>query len=256
MNRIKELFKEKKKDILNVYFTAGYPKLDDTVRIATNLTHCGVDLIELGMPYSDPLADGFTIQQSSMKALKNGMSLDLLFDQVQEFRKSHETPIILMGYLNQLIQYGQKKFLDKCVQIGIDGLILPDLPMDIFQKEFQKDLEERDIAFSFLITPQTSDERILLADQLSTGFVYVVSQSSITGKTGDISITQQAYFDYINKMNLSTPTLIGFGIHDKSTYEVACSNSNGAIIGSAFIRALDGENTIKDKVKNFVSLIR
>tara|TARA_B100000497_G_C7636150_1_gene382391 strand:+ start:325 stop:1095 length:771 start_codon:yes stop_codon:yes gene_type:complete len=256
MNRIKELFKKKKKDILNVYFTAGYPKLDDTVRIATNLTHCGVDLIELGMPYSDPLADGFTIQQSSMKALKNGMSLDLLFDQVKEFRKSHETPIILMGYLNQVIQYGQEKFLDKCVQIGIDGLILPDLPMDIFQNEFKKDLEERDIAFSFLITPQTSDERILLADQLSTGFVYVVSQSSITGKTGDISTTQQAYFDHINKMNLSTPALIGFGIHDKSTYEVACSNSNGAIIGSAFIRALDGEKTINDKVKSFVHSIR
>ena len=256
MNRIKKLFKEKNKNILNVYFTAGHPKLQDTAEIAAALDKNGVDLIELGMPYSDPLADGLTIQQSSMKALKNGMTLDLLFDQVQKIRSQQDTPIILMGYLNQVIQYGQKKFLDRCEEIGIDGLILPDLPMDIYVQEFQKDLEDRDIVISFLITPQTSDDRIKKADELSTGFVYVVSQSSITGKTGDISDAQQKYFDRINAMNLSSPSLIGFGIHDKKTYNVACTNSNGAIIGSAFIRALEGDESIEDKVGQFIQSIR
>ena len=256
MNRIKKLFKEKNENILNVYFTAGHPKLQNTAEIAATLDKNGVDLIELGMPYSDPLADGLTIQQSSMKALKNGMTLDLLFDQVQKIRSQQDTPIILMGYLNQVIQYGQKKFLDRCEEIGIDGLILPDLPMDIYVQEFQKDLEDRDIVISFLITPQTSDDRIKKADELSTGFVYVVSQSSITGKTGDISDAQQKYFDRINAMNLSSPSLIGFGIHDKKTYNVACTNSNGAIIGSAFIRALEGDESIEDKVGQFIQSIR
>jgi tryptophan synthase alpha chain len=256
MNRIKKLFKEKNKNILNVYFTAGHPKLQNTAEIAATLDKNGVDLIELGMPYSDPLADGLTIQQSSMKALKNGMTLDLLFDQVQKIRSQQDTPIILMGYLNQVIQYGQKKFLDRCEEIGIDGLILPDLPMDIYVQEFQKDLEDRDIVISFLITPQTSDDRIKKADELSTGFVYVVSQSSITGKTGDISDAQQKYFDRINAMNLSSPSLIGFGIHDKKTYNVACTNSNGAIIGSAFIRALEGDGSIQDKAGQFIQSIR
>lgn len=256
MNRIKKIFKTKKENILNVYFTAGYPNLNDTGAIAEALTQQGVDIIELGMPYSDPLADGLTIQQSSMKALRNGMKLDLLFQQVAEFRSKYETPIILMGYLNQVIQYGQEKFLDKCVQFGIDGLILPDLPMDIFEEEFKSDLEKRDIAFSFLVTPQTSEERVRRADELSTGFVYVVSQSSITGKTGDISNSQQDYFDRINAMNLQSPTLIGFGIHDKATYQVACSNSNGAIIGSAFIRALDSEDELDNKISAFMKGIR
>ena len=239
-----------------MYFTAGHPKLQDTAEIAAALDKNGVDLIELGMPYSDPLADGLTIQQSSMKALKNGMTLDLLFDQVQEIRSQQDTPIILMGYLNQVIQYGQEKFLDRCEEIGIDGLILPDLPMDIYVQEFQKDLEDRDIVISFLITPQTSDDRIKKADELSTGFVYVVSQSSITGKTGDISDAQQKYFDRINAMNLSSPSLIGFGIHDKKTYEVACTNSNGAIIGSAFIRALEGTMSLEKNIEEFVQAIR
>lgn len=256
MNRIKKVFRDRGDHILNVYFTAGHPDLEDTVEIAGELSKNKVDLIELGMPYSDPLADGLTIQQSSMKALQNGMTLDLLFNQVRYFRKSYDTPIILMGYLNQVIQYGKIKFLDKCVEIGIDGLILPDLPMDIYEEEFKKDMEERDLAFSFLVTPQTSDERIKKADELSTGFVYVVSQSSITGKTGDINTVQQDYFNRINNMQLSSPTLIGFGIHDKATYNVACANSNGAIIGSAFIRALEGEGSIEDKVANFIGSIR
>lgn len=256
MNRIKELFTRKNSDVLNVYFTAGHPNLDDTSVIATALTQSGVDLIELGIPYSDPLADGLTIQQSGMKALQNGMTVEHLFGQVKEFRRSHETPIILMGYLNQVIQYGKEKFLNKCAEIGIDGLILPDLPMDIYQEEYQSLFEEHDIAISFLVTPQTDDQRILLADKLSTAFLYIVSQSSITGKTGDISTKQQEYFDHINTLGLSSPRLIGFGIHDKSTYQVACANSNGAIIGSAFIRALEGDDSVENNVKGFIGGIR
>ena len=256
MNRINQVFQNKEDQILNVYFTAGHPNLDDTVKVGKALTQNGVDLIELGMPYSDPLADGLTIQNSSMTALKNGMNLSLLFDQVEEFRSAHETPIILMGYLNQVIQYGKEEFIKKCSEVGIDGLILPDLPMDIYEEEYLELLKNHNISISFLITPQTSEERIRKADELSTGFIYVVSQSSITGKTGDISTKQQEYFDRINKMGLSSPTLIGFGIHDKATYNVACANSNGAIIGSAFIRALEGEGHVDNKVADFINKIR
>jgi tryptophan synthase alpha chain len=256
MNRVKQLFKRKNKDILNVYFTAGHPHLHDTVTLASQLTKCGVDLIELGMPYSDPLADGLTIQQSSMTALKNGMTLNLLFEQVNEFRKYHDTPLILMGYLNQVMQYGKTRFVEKCHEAGIDGLILPDLPMDIYEKEYMHVLESNDLAISFLITPQTSEERIRNADQLSSGFLYVVSQSSITGKTGKISSEQQSYFNRINEMNLTRPKLIGFGIHNRATYQAACANSNGAIIGSAFIRAVEGEGNIEEKVSSFIKKIR
>ena len=256
MNRLTNLFNSKQENILNVYFTAGHPKLQDTVKIASALTDNGVDIIELGMPYSDPLADGLTIQQSSMKALRNGMTLEKLFTQVQSFRVNHETPIIVMGYLNQVIQYGKHAFLKKCREVGIDGLILPDLPMDIYEKEYLPLFKKNDIAISFLITPQTSEARIRKTDELSSAFIYVVSQSSITGKTGSISDRQQAYFDRIKTMSLVSPTLIGFGIHNKKTYQVATSNSNGAIIGSAFIRALEETGEIADKVGKFISSIR
>lgn len=256
MNRIKALFNTKHKDILNVYFTAGHPDLNDTVEIAGALSKNGVDLIELGMPYSDPLADGLTIQQSSTKALKNGMTVDILFNQVGEFRENYETPLILMGYLNQVMQYGKERFIKKCKHVGIDGLILPDLPMDIYEKEYQHFFEKNDLSISFLITPQTSEKRVRMADELSSGFIYVVSQSSITGKTGTISDGQREYFDRINEMNLSSPKLIGFGIHDKQTYKIACANSNGAIIGSAFIRALEGEGEYEEKIEGFIGMIR
>ncbi len=255
MNRIKTLFKRKNKNILNVYFTAGHPDLNDTVKIAEALSKNGVDLIELGMPYSDPLADGLTIQQSSTKALKNGMTLDILFNQVAEFRKNYETPLILMGYLNQVMQYGKERFIKKCKHVGIDGLILPDLPMDIYETEYQHLFEKNDLSISFLITPQTSERRVRMADELSTGFIYVVSQSSITGSTGIISEVQQAYFDRINAMDLSSPRLIGFGIHNRETYDIACANANGAIIGSAFIRALEGEGKYEEKIGGFIGMI-
>lgn len=256
MNRIKKLFDEKSSEVLNVYFTAGHPELNDTVVIASELANNGVDLIELGIPYSDPLADGLTIQQSSMQALKNGMNLNLLLSQVADFREEYDTPLILMGYLNQVMQFGKEKFFDRCSEVGVDGLILPDLPMDIYEDEYKSDLESHDIGISFLITPHTSEDRIRKADELSTAFIYVVSQSSITGKTGTINTSQKEYFDRISSIGLKSPRLIGFGIHDKETYQVACDNAHGAIIGSAFIRALEGEATIPSKVQKFISTIR
>lgn len=256
MNRVKELFATKKEGILNVYFTAGYPQLDDTVSILQSLSSAGVDLIELGIPYSDPLADGETIQQSGSQALSNGMTLALLFEQVKEARKSVQTPIVLMGYYNQMLQYGVDRFLDDCVSAGVDGLILPDLPMDVYQEDHEEQFRSRDLTMTFLITPETSEARIRQADQLSTGFLYMVSKSSITGSASDISSSQQQYFQRINDMNLSAPRLIGFGIHDRSTYEAACAHSQGAIIGSAFIRALAAADDISVTVPNFIARIR
>ena len=241
-NRLTELFKRKASDVLNIYFTAGHPTLDSTVPIIQALEKNGADIIELGMPYSDPMADGLTIQQSSAVALKNGMTLDTLFSQVAEARVTVNIPMIVMGYYNQLIQYGIEKFVKRCEEVGIDGMIIPDLPMTIFKKDHQSLFEKHNISHSFLVTPQTSDERIRLADELSTGFIYIVSQSSITGKTGDINEQQVNYFNRINDMNLTTPKLIGFGIHDRATKERAFSFANGAIIGSAFIRTIDGAN--------------
>jgi len=216
--------------------------LDSTVQIIQALEKNGADIIELGMPYSDPMADGETIQQSSAVALKNGMTLDTLFAQVAEARLTVQIPLIVMGYYNQLIQYGIEKFVKRCEEVGIDGMIIPDLPMNIFKQDHQELFDKHNISHSFLVTPQTSEERIRMADELSTGFIYIVSQSSITGKTGDINEQQINYFNRINAMKLTTPTLIGFGIHDKATKERAFNFANGAIIGSAFIRAIDGAN--------------
>jgi len=214
-----------------------------------------VDLIELGMPYSDPLADGETIQRSSQIALQNGLSLDTLFAQVQEARQETQVPIIAMGYYNQMLQYGVERFLSSAQESGIQGLIIPDIPMDIYERDYLELFEKYNMEISFLITPLTSDERIRQADRLSSAFIYVVSQTSITGKSGDISDEQKQYFERIENMNLDSPRLIGFGIHDKTTYNVACDNSHGAIVGSAFIRALDADN-IEGSVENFVTSIR
>lgn len=255
-NRIRELILEKGGDILNVYFTAGYPSLNDTVDTIINLEKNGVDLIELGMPYSDPLADGLTIQQSSEKALKNGMNLEILFHQIVEARKTASIPIIMMGYFNQLLQYGIEKFLIKAAEAGVDGMIIPDLPMYIYESEYQNIYEENNMSISFLISPMTSEERIRQADKLSSAFIYVVSQSSITGKSNDISTQQREYFTRIKKMNLQSPTLIGFGIHDKNSYQIATNYSHGAIIGSAFIRALDNGDNLDTNISSFIKTIR
>lgn len=256
MNRLTKLFSDKNSEILNIYFTAGHPKLNDTVEIIKSLTDQGVDLIELGVPYSDPMADGETIQNSSSIALKNGMTLKVLFDQVAQSRKDSQVPIILMGYYNQMVQYGLERFLQTCQSSGVDGLIIPDLPMSIYKRDYQQLFQQYDLKIAFLITPETSDERILLADELSSAFIYVVSKSSITGSAGAINAAQKEYFKRIDDLKLKAPRLIGFGIHDRDTYLTACANSNGAIIGSAFIRALDKAEDISGSIESFVGGIR
>lgn len=256
MNRINQLFATKSRDILNVYFTAGHPGIDDTVHIIQLLEQNGIDLVEVGMPYSDPLADGPTIQSSSQIALKNGMTLTRLFDQIKIVRQTSNIPIILMGYFNQMMQFGEEKFINKCVESGVDGLIIPDLPMDVFESEFKGRFEEKDLAISFLITPETSDERIKQADRLSSAFLYVVSKSSITGSSNDISNEQEEYFNHLDRLTLRSPRLIGFGIHDRTTFGTACRHANGAIIGSAFIRALEQKGSLKEKIESFVQGLR
>jgi tryptophan synthase alpha chain len=243
MNRLTQLFKRKKSNILNVYFTAGYPKVSDTEGVIAALDKASVDLIELGMPYSDPLADGPTIQESGAKALENGMNLNLLFDQIQSARKITEIPLILMGYYNQVMQFGDDKFFEKCAEMGVDGLILPDLPLSVYEEKYQKRLADLNLKISFLITPQTPPDRIRKIDKLTTGFVYVVSSYAITGSTTGISDEQIAYFKRIEAMKLKNPRLIGFGISDKTTFDTACEHANGAIIGSAFIKALGRADT-------------
>jgi tryptophan synthase alpha chain len=250
------LFKGKYENILNVYFTAGHPKLNDTATIISILDSQGVDLVEVGIPYSDPMADGETIQNSSSKALKNGMNLLLLFNQIKEARRTSQIPIVLMGYFNQMLQFGPIRFIEQCVESGVDGLIIPDLPMDIYERDYQPIFEANQLKMTFLITPETSDERIVQADRLSSGFVYVVSKSSITGTSSELSEDQMNYFKRIDRLNLNSPRLIGFGIHDKTTYDLACQHSQGAIIGSAFIRSLEHNENLSDTIEKFITSIR
>ncbi|MCR9288081.1 MAG: tryptophan synthase subunit alpha [Bacteroidetes bacterium] len=256
MNRIQQLFNNKSSEILNIYFTAGYPQLNNTASIILNLEKEGVDLIEIGMPYSDPLADGPTIQDSGTAALKNGMNLPLLFEQITEVRQHTQVPLILMGYFNQVMQYGQEKFIKKCVDAGVDGVILPDLPTFEYEIYNKKMFEEADLNISFLITPQTSEARIRKVDELTRGFIYMVSNASITGTKTGISNKQIEYFERIEKMNLKTPRLIGFGISDNKTFSTACKYANGAIIGSAFIRALNKSENLADTIHSFVKKIK
>ena len=256
MNRLDKLFATKKKDILNVYFTAGHPNLNDTETIILALEEAGVDLIELGMPYSDPMADGPTIQGSGNIALKNGMNVALLFEQVKSVRRKSNIPLILMGYFNQVMQYGEARFFRKCAEIGIDGLILPDLPLYVFEENYKALFQELDLRFSFFISPQTSEARIRQIDDLTKGFIYMVSSSSITGAKSGISNEQMTYFNRINDMQLKNPRLIGFGISNHETYATACKYSSGAIIGSAFIKTLDKADDLKSAIKGFVEMVR
>ena len=251
-NRITSLFKKKDANILSIYFTAGYPELNDTQKIISELEKCGADLIEIGMPFSDPVADGPVIQHSSEIALKNGMTVHLLFEQLKEIRKSVSIPLILMGYLNPVMQYGIENFCKKCKEIGIDGTIIPDLPLEIYETEYKEIFEENSLSNIFLVTPQTSDERIRKIDAISTGFIYMVSSSSTTGIKGAVNEEQISYFERVRSMNLRSKQLIGFGIYDKASFEKASYYANGAIIGSAFVKALSGEGDIESKVKVFV----
>ena len=254
-NRINKLFQEKKGQVLSVYFTAGYPNLEDTTQLIQELVKNGVDLIEIGMPFSDPVADGPVIQHSSLISLQNGMSIRKLFAQLKDIRQSVEIPLILMGYINPVLQYGVEAFCQKCNEIGIDGLIIPDLPMDVYEAEFKSVFEANNLHNIFLITPQTSDERLRKIDEVSTGFIYMVSSNSTTGAKTSVSDFQKLYFERVNLMSLKNPRLIGFGISNAETFRNACQYANGAIIGSAFVKALEGPNTIKQKVSAFINTI-
>jgi tryptophan synthase alpha chain len=254
-NRINQLFERKNKNIFSVYFTAGFPNLNDTVEIIQQLEKNGVDLIEIGMPFSDPTADGPTIQQSSEIALKNGMSLELLFEQLKEIRKSVSIPLILMGYLNPVYQFGIEKFCTKCAETGIDGTILPDLPLDEYESEFKPVFEKYKLHNILLITPQTSENRIRQIDKASTGFIYMVSSSSTTGAGKKVEDFQKDYFERIKNMNLKNPRLIGFGISDNATFNNACKYAHGAIVGSAFVKSFKSDVNIDNSVFQFVKNI-
>lgn len=255
MNRIQELFQKKKNNILNVYCTAGYPQFDSTVPVMKALQDNGADMIELGMPYSDPLADGPVIQASSSKALENGMTIAKLFDQLRGFRHQIYVPVILMGYMNPVMQYGFEKFCKDAADMPIDGLILPDLPEYEFETEYGAIIQRYGLNFSFLVTPETSEERIRKLDSLSTGFLYAVSSSSTTGKDKDMSAVN-AYLQRLQKMKLKNPVLVGFGIKDKQTFDAACQYANGAIIGTAFIKALEHSTDTEKDIKRFIQEIR
>lgn len=255
VNRIDQLFQQKKNNILTLYCTAGFPNLHSTVPILQLLAQNGVDMVEIGMPFSDPLADGETIQKSSQKALKNGMSIVMLFEQLQDIRSKVQIPIVLMGYLNPVLQFGIEKFCQRCAQIGIDGIILPDLPLQEYLNEYQSIFEKYGLHKIFLITPQTSPERIRAIDAASRGFVYLVSQATTTGTKTGISKEQENYFKKVQAMNLKNPLLVGFGISDKDSFQKACKYANGAIIGSAFIKYIEHNPDLEKSIPAFIEKI-
>ena len=255
MSRIKNLFQKKRQQVLNIYCTAGYPQLNSTVDVMKALQENGADIIELGMPYSDPLADGPVIQQSSSIALANGMTIKKLFEQLKDFRKNISVPVVLMGYMNPVLQYGFEKFCADAAAVGVDGLILPDLPEHEFETEYGTVIKKHGLDFIFLITPETSGERIKKLDELSTGFLYAVSSSSTTGSDKNMTDVR-SYLQKLKSLNLSNPVLVGFGIKDKTTFKAACDNANGAIIGTAYIKALAGPGNVADITRKFLETIR
>lgn len=254
MNSIQKIFQSKDSNLLSIYFTSGFPELDDTTKVITELSNSGVDFIEVGLPYSDPLADGPTIQDSSQIALKNGINLDIVFDQLMTIKENKKTPLVLMGYLNQVLKYGEEKFCEKVVACGIDTVILPDLPMVEYENHYKALFDKYGINNVFLITPLTSDERIKKIDSYTESFIYMVASSSITGAKGEISQQQINYFERIKSMNLTSKLIIGFGISNHETFTKACKYGNGAIIGSAFIRFLDEHGV--QKIGHFVESIK
>ena len=254
-NRINKLFQDDKENILSIYFTAGYPQLNDTVPIIEELVKNGTGLIEIGMPFSDPVADGPVIQHSSLVALNNGMTIKKLFEQLQGIREKVNIPLILMGYLNPVIQFGVENFCTKCAEVGIDGLIIPDLPMNIYLEEYKDLFEQYGLHNILLITPQTSEKRLHEIDDASSGFIYMVSSSSTTGAKNSVADFHLDYFERIKNMKLKNPRLIGFGISNKETFENACKYAQGAIIGSAFVKALDDKITLEERISGFVKTI-
>ncbi|NEU09451.1 tryptophan synthase subunit alpha [Flavihumibacter sp. R14] len=251
VNRLNELFARKNGPLLSIYFTAGYPEIDSTLKIAEALEKAGADFLEIGFPYSDPLADGPVIQQSSQKALENGMTVELLFEQLKDLRKRLTIPVLLMGYFNPVLQYGVEKFCKSCADAGVEGVIVPDLPMYEYEGMYKDCFSNNGVTNIFLITPQTSDERIRKIDQLSKGFIYLLSSSSTTGKNLALNDEAEHYFSRIREMNLNNPTMIGFGISDRESFRKAAEYTRGAIVGSAFVRIL-GEDNYLEKIDGFI----
>jgi tryptophan synthase alpha chain len=256
MNRIDKLFNEKPSNILSVYFTAGYPDLDSTIQIIKALEEAGVDMIEIGMPFSDPMADGPVIQRSNEKALRNGMSLKLLFNQLSGIRDEVKIPLILMGYLNPVMQYGVENFCNQCAQIGVDGVILPDLPPSVFTEEYSRIFNKYSLYNVLLISPQSSVERISALDRISRGFIYMVSSSSVTGAKASFTKDQISYFKRVREMKLENPCLIGFGISNHDTFLDAGKYSRGGIIGSAFVNILGKNGDLSRNIAVFINEIK
>lgn len=255
MNRLKKTFEEKKGNLLSIYYTAGYPAVDDTMAIAEALEAAGADFLEIGIPYSDPVADGPVIQHSSQAALDNGMTVKLLFSQLKDLREKLSIPVLLMGYINPILQFGMEKFCQACAETGIDGIIVPDLPMFEYERYYKEMFDKYGISNIFLVTPFTSEERIRKIDALSTSFIYLVSSSATTGKNLQVSHDTESYFARIAAMNLNNKLMVGFGISDALSFNKAAQYANGAIIGSAFVKLL-GESDYLSKIEKFIPAIR
>jgi tryptophan synthase alpha chain len=255
MNRLNTLFNKKKDNLLSIYYTAGYPGVNTTLDIAEALEKAGVDFLEIGFPYSDPVADGPTIQHSSEKALENGMTLTLLFEQLKDLRKRVTIPILLMGYVNPIVQYGVERFCKQAAEVGVDGIIVPDLPMYEYEAMYSRYFIDNNLSNIFLVTPQTSEERIRKIDELSNSFIYLLSSSSITGGNLQVSVNIEDYYKRITAMQLRNPAIIGFGISDEKSFKKACEYAAGAIVGSAFVKLLGTEGYL-EKIQGFVKSIR
>lgn len=256
MNRIDKLFKEKTGNILSVYFTAGYPQLDSAVGIIKALESAGADMIEIGMPFSDPMADGPVIQQSNQRALQNGMNLKLLFRQLNSIRMEVKIPLLLMGYLNPVLQYGIENFCKECMETGIDGVILPDLPPHIYTEDYLPLFSKYNLYNILLISPQSSNERISAIDKISRGFIYMVSTSAVTGTKGNFSEDQMSYFKRVKEMNLKNPCLMGFGISDRETFNNTGNFASGGIVGSAFVKILGKGGNLRSNISDFIHDIK
>jgi tryptophan synthase alpha chain len=255
-NRLINLFREKRENLLNVYFTAGFPELESTGVVLKTLEAAGADIVEIGMPYSDPLADGPTIQQSNTVALRNSMSIRKLFSQLEEVRAQVNLPVILMGYLNPVLQFGIEKFCQEAARVGVDGLILPDMPLQEYEEEYLPLFQKYNLSVIFLVTPQTSEDRIRKIDALTNSFIYLVSSASTTGSKVGGDDKQIQYFQRIRNLNLKNPKLIGFGISDRSSFQLACKYAEGAIIGSAFIKVIQQKENLEQNIRQFIQEVK
>lgn len=255
-NRISTLFAAKPRNVLSVYCTAGFPQMNDTKGIIRALEQAGADIVEIGIPYSDPIADGPTIQESSAQALHNGMTLEVLFEQLQDIRSHVRLPLVLMGYVNPLLQFGMERFCARCAEVGIDGVIVPDLPVEEYQHSYATLFQQHNVANILLVTPQTSDQRIQEIDRVSQGFLYAVSSAGTTGKVLTVDAEREQYFERLARLGLQNPIMVGFGIADKASFDAACRYAQGAIIGSAFIKMLSQSTNVTEDIRRFVAEIQ